>query len=114
MATVLANANKSAEPAHVQVLERASPAGRCQRRAGAHWIGGIAGGLETLNFDVPGDDRMRTTLQVMFDRNHDVTDAQFRLLKAAAWLTAAVLELEKPAAPAERSAPMGLLAERVA
>ena len=39
----------------------------------------------------------------MFDRNHDVTDAEFRLLKAAAWLTAAVLELEKPGRSAGRT-----------
>ena len=64
---------------------------------------------------MPGDDRSRATLQVMFDRNHDVTDAEFRLLKAAAWLTAAVLELEKPAgSAAERPATMALLSERVA
>ena len=71
---------------------------------------GSAGGLETLYFDVPGDDRLRTTLQVKFDHNHEVTDAEFRLLKAAAWLTAAVLELEKPARqPADRPAPIALL-----
>ncbi len=76
---------------------------------------GSAGGLETLYFDVPGDDRLRTTLQVMFDRNHNVTDAEFRLLKAAAWLTAAVLELEKPAARGRTRQPRwALIAERVA
>ena len=76
---------------------------------------GSSGGLETLYFDVPGDDRLRTTLQVVFDRNHAVTDAEFKVLKAAAWLTAAVLELEKPVSPAvERATPMALLTERVA
>ena len=65
--------------------------------------------------DVPGDDRSRTTMQVTFDRNHDVTDAEFKLLKAAAWLTAAVLELEKPvSAVTDRPAPMALLSDRVA
>jgi hypothetical protein len=44
-----------------------------------------------------------------------VTDAEFKLLKAAAWLTAAVLELEEPVSlPAERPAAMALLSERVA
>ena len=72
-------------------------------------------GRETLYFDVPGNDRPRTTLQVMFDRNHDVTDVEFRMLKAAAWLTAAVLELEKPASsPAEHAGPTALIAGRVA
>ena len=72
-------------------------------------------GRETLYFDVPGNDRPRTTLQVMFDRNHDVTDVQFRMLKAAAWLTAAVLEFEKSASsPAEHAGAMTLIAGRVA
>ena len=49
----------------------------------------------------------------MFDRNHDVTDAEFKMLKAAAWLTAAVLELERPVTqaierpPPWRSSPAG-------
>ena len=57
-----------------------------------------AGGRETLYFDVPGDNRARSVLRVTFDRGHDVTAAQFSLLKAAAWLTAAALEFDKPAA----------------
>jgi hypothetical protein len=56
-----------------------------------------AGGRETLYFDVPGDDRARTVLQVTFDRNHDITPAEFTLLKAAAWLTAAALEFDTSA-----------------
>jgi hypothetical protein len=72
-------------------------------------------GPGTLSFDVPGDDRSRTTLQVMFDRSHDVTDVEFRMLKAAAWLTAAVLELEKPVRPpAEHPGVLALIAGRVA
>jgi hypothetical protein len=76
--------------------------------------GGSAGGRETLYFDVPGGDRSRATLEVTFGRGHDVTDEQFRLLKAAAWMTAAVLELEKPTAPRAHGAPVALLTERVA
>ena len=64
---------------------------------------------ETLYFDVPGDDRIRTVLQVTFDRARDVTASEFRLLKAAAWLTAAALEFDKPA-----EKPMLLLEEAVA
>ncbi len=71
--------------------------------------GTSSGGRETLYFDVPGDDRARTVLQVTFDRAHDVTPAEFRLLKAAAWLTAAALEFDKPAAK-----PVLLLEEAVA
>ena len=70
--------------------------------------------METLYFDVPGDDRLRTTLQVVFDRNHEVTDAEFKVLKAAAWLTAAVLELEKPIGTAVDRPAMALLTEQVA
>jgi hypothetical protein len=75
----------------------------------------FSAGRGMLSFDVPGDDRSRTTLQVVFDRNHDVTDVEFRMLKAAAWLTAAVLEFEKPVSPpAEHSGPRALIAGRVA
>jgi CheY-like chemotaxis protein len=56
-----------------------------------------SGGLETLYFDVPGDDRGRTVLQVTFDRGHEVTSSEFALVKAAAWLAAAALEFDKPA-----------------
>jgi CheY-like chemotaxis protein len=68
-----------------------------------------SGGRETLYFEVPGDDRARTILQVTFDRAHDVTASEFRLLKAAAWLTAAALEFDKPA-----EKPRRLLEEAVA
>jgi hypothetical protein len=74
--------------------------------------GGAVGGRETLYFEIPGDDRACTTLQVVFDRGHDVTEEEFRLLKAAAWITAAVLELERPATAHQESAPV--LAECVA
>jgi hypothetical protein len=114
-AAVLAKKDTLNEPAHVQFakgLRRLVGARDVQVRTGSI---GSAGGQETLYFDVPGDDRSRTTLQVVFDRHQDVTDAQFRLLKAAAWITAAVLELERPAvAPAERPAGIALLSERVA
>jgi CheY-like chemotaxis protein len=76
---------------------------------------GSAGGRETLYFDVPGDDRSRRTLQVTFERHRDVTDGEFSVLKAAAWLTAALLEIEKPhSQPAARPDGMALLTEQVA
>jgi CheY-like chemotaxis protein len=115
LGSVLANAHESPEPAHARFahgLQQLVGARDVQVRTGSI---GSAGGPETLYFDVPGDNRSRTTLLVMFDRNHDVTDAEFKLLKAASWLTAAVLELEAPVSPpAERPAPTNLLAERVA
>ena len=115
LGSVFATANERSEPAHARFadgLRRLVGARAVQVRTGS---AGSAGGLETLYFDVPGDDRLRTTLQVVFDRNHEVTDAEFKVLKAAAWLTAAVLELEKPVSPAiERATPMALLTEQVA
>ena len=72
-------------------------------------------GRSTLYFEVPGDDRSRKTLQVVFDRDHDVTDVEFRTLRVAAWLTAAVFELEKPvSSPAKHGGPRALVTGRVA
>ena len=102
------------EPAHAQFaqgLRRLVGARSVQVRTGPT---GSAGGRETLYFDVPSDGPSRTTLQVVFDRNQDVSDAQFKLLKAAALITAAVLELEKPVGAMDRPATMALLTERVA
>jgi hypothetical protein len=103
------------EPAHArfaQGLRQLIGARDIQVKMGS---AGAAGGRETLYFDVPGDSRTRATLQVVFDRQHDVTAEQFKLLKAAAWLTAAVLELDQPAsAPSGRHGAMALLSERVA
>ena len=52
-------------------------------------------GRDTLYFTIPGDHRAVMTLQVRLERGHDVTPEEFTLLTAAAWLTAAALELEK-------------------
>lgn len=57
-------------------------------------------GQVALNFDVPGHEGSGATLQVVFDRNDDVFAVDFGMLRAAAWLTAAVLEFERPARPA--------------
>jgi hypothetical protein len=107
------NGRDAQEPAHARFargLRRLVGARDVQLRPGP----GGAGGRETLYFDVPGDDRARATLQVTFGRGHDVTDEQFRLLKAAAWITAAVLELEKRPVPRAEGSPVALLSERVA
>jgi hypothetical protein len=75
-----------------------------------------AAGRETLYFDIPGSDRSSSTLEVVFDRNYDVNESEFRLLKAAAYRAAAVLELDRPVVEVE-DAPepeLKLLTERVA
>ena len=115
LGSVLSAARERPEPAHARFAQglRQLVGARDVRLAAAG--AGSTSGRETLYFDVPGDDRLRATLQVTFDRHHDVTDAEFKLLRAAAWLTAAVLELEKPfSRAAERPAEMAFLTERVA
>jgi CheY-like chemotaxis protein len=112
--SVLDDTQEGAEPAHARFargVRRIVSARDVQVRQGSAVS---AGGRETLYFDIPGDDRSRATLQVTFDRRHDVTEDQFRLLKAAAWITAAVLELEKPATSRAQGAPVALLSDRVA
>jgi len=54
-----------------------------------------AGDGESIYFNVSGEGDSRTIMQVMFEHDHSVTAAEFRLLKAAAVLTAGVLELEE-------------------
>jgi CheY-like chemotaxis protein len=55
-----------------------------------------ADGSESIYFHVRGEGRSRTILQVLFDPDQDLTADEFRLLKAAASLTAAVMELDRP------------------
>jgi hypothetical protein len=84
-----------AEPAHarfVRGVRELVGAREVQLRAG---VSGAAG-RESLYFEVPGGDRARGVLHVVFDRNHEVTPAQLKLLKAAALLTAATLEFDRP------------------
>jgi CheY-like chemotaxis protein len=74
-----------------------------------------SGGRETLYFDIPGTDRACAILQVVFERNYDVNETEFRLLKAAAWLAAAVLELDSPRElTAGHQTNLKLLTDRVA
>jgi PilZ domain-containing protein len=95
LATALAEPRAAGEPAHVRFargLRELVGARDVQVRT---MYSAPASGPETLYFDVPGTDRARTTLQVVFPRNHYVTSSEFQLLKAAAWLTAAALEFEQ-------------------
>jgi CheY-like chemotaxis protein len=115
LATVLSESGRGAEPAHARfargVRELVGARDVQVRMGGAV----SSAGRETLYFNVPGDDRTRTVLQVVFDRGHNVTPSQFQLLKAAAWLTAAALELGSSAASTDdRTQPPGLLTAQVA
>jgi hypothetical protein len=59
---------------------------------------------ESIYFRVKGDERSGAILQVLFDRDRALTATEFRLLKAAAGLTSAVLELERESTENVRSA----------
>jgi hypothetical protein len=64
-----------------------------------------ADGSESFYFHVTGEDRARTILQVLFDPDRALTSTEFSLLKAAASLTAAVIELDRSRQSALLSAP---------
>lgn len=51
-------------------------------------------GSESIYFTVKGEGASRTILQVMFDRHRALTSSDYAMLKAAAAMTTAVLELE--------------------
>ena len=87
---------RNAEPAHLRFAQglRQLVGARDVRLTSR--LAEIAVGGDMVYFDVPGDGVSRTALQVVFDRNHAITDAEFKVLKAAACLTAAMLELERP------------------
>ena len=55
-----------------------------------------ADGSESIYFQVQGEAKPPAILQVLFDPNHALTATEFNLLKAAASLTSAVLDSEKP------------------
>jgi hypothetical protein len=96
LASVMAESNQQPEPAQVRfarglrklvgardVMVRKSPIAP-------------ADGSESIYFDVNTGNRSRAVLQVMFDRDRALTQSEFKLLKAAASIVAAVVELEKP------------------
>lgn len=94
--SVLTSLHEGPEPAHERFAR-----GLCELMGArdARIVSGTMGsgnGRATLYFGVPSDDPLGTVLQVTFDRSHDVTDGEFRVLQSAAWMTAAILELEKP------------------
>ena len=50
---------------------------------------------ESIYFRVNGDDRSGVVLQILFDRNRALTTGEFKLMKAATSLAAALLELQQ-------------------
>ena len=87
--------NRGKEPAHAAFIRGVAElvgARDIQLRAIAP---GLAGSRDPHCFDVP-DDRFRRTLHVVLDRHRMMNDEERRLLRAAALLTAAALELDAP------------------
>jgi hypothetical protein len=60
-----------------------------------------ADGSESIYFNVTEDRSSRTILQVMFARDRALTAEEFKMMKAAAKLTAGVLELDRMSAEYE-------------
>lgn len=56
-------------------------------------------GSESIYFHVKGEGPSRAILQVIFERDQEITASEFRLLKTGAVLAAALLELEEPEVP---------------
>lgn len=53
-------------------------------------------GSESIYFEVQGEAKPYAVLQVLFEPNHNLTAVEYHLLKAAASLTSAVLDRDKP------------------
>jgi hypothetical protein len=68
-----------------------------------------ADGSESIYFTVTEDRSSRTILQVLFARDRALTSEEFKVMKAAAKLTAGVLELERLSA--EYEGPMSRMSE---
>jgi len=117
LSAALSESGSSPEPAHARFARGVRDLVGARDVQVRTMMSTPSAGSETLYFDVPGDDRARTILQVVFQRNHTVTSSEFQLLKAAAWLTAAALEFDRPAVVTTvrvSGAPVALLEEMVA
>lgn len=111
--SVLTTLHKDPEPAHERFVRGLSRLVDADVRITSGTMA-TANGKATLYFEVPGDDPSGTVLQATFDHTHEVTDGEFRLLQAAAWLVATILELEKPISQPARRRGLMLLGTRVA
>ncbi len=108
LATVLAESDHR-EPARIRFARGLCRLVRAQDVLVRHAPIAPADGSESFYFHVKGEGPSRAILQVIFEADHDITASEFRLLKAGASLTAAVLEFEEPLArtrsfPAEQVA----------
>jgi hypothetical protein len=65
-------------------------------------------GCESIYFEIPGNRSTGAVLQVMFDPDHDLGATEFRLLKAAACLTAAALEFDAPGWRTNEGSPLSV------
>lgn len=94
LATVLAESDHHPEPAPIRFARGFRALLRARDVLIGHAPIAPADDSESIYFHVKGEDRSRVILQVMFEPDRALTASEFRLLKAAAFLTAAVLELE--------------------
>jgi CheY-like chemotaxis protein len=94
LATVLAQSDHHPEPAQIRFARGFRALIRARDVLIRHAPIAPVDDSESIYFHVKGDGRSRVILQVMFEPDRALTASEFRLLKAAALLTAAVLELE--------------------
>jgi hypothetical protein len=94
LATVLAERDHHPEPAQIRFARGFRELVRARDVLIRHAPIAPADDSESIYFHVKGDGRSRVILQVMFEPDRALTASEFRLLKAGALLTAAVLELE--------------------
>jgi len=114
LATVLAESGHQPEPAQVRFARGLRKLVRARDVLVRNAPIAPADDSESIYFHVSGDGRSRAILQVMFERDRALTESEFRLLKAAALLMAAVLELEKrPRRSIERPATLAPLQEAI-
>jgi hypothetical protein len=94
LATVLAESDQHSEPVQIRFARGFRALVRARDVLIRHAPVAPVDDSESIYFHVKGDGRSRVILQVMFEPDRALTASEFRLLKAAALLTAAVLELE--------------------
>jgi hypothetical protein len=94
LATVLAESDHHPEPARIRFARGFRALVRARDVLIRHAPVAPMDDSESIYFHVKGEGRSRVILQVMFEPDRALTASEFRLLKAGALLTAAVLELE--------------------
>jgi hypothetical protein len=97
LATVLAESGHPREPAQVRFARGLRALIRARDVLVRHAPVAPPDDCESIYFHVKGEGRSRVILQVIFERDRALTASEFGLLKAAASMTAAVIELERSA-----------------